>query len=356
MAASQVGCLDGWITLRGRRIHTDVEGFVSVVEVRRIAGCGNQASVRVAPPGAQEQRTFEPRDRQVHRREDVDVITANRAVDEVLGERECRQIGQDRVEVRPDIGQGLQRRFEIRQIVDEIGLGRVDQLGRGVAELPELLQRGHDTGSLLQEDIECRWDRLQGVGDGPSLGRERRRQPVQCPDRRGEPIPLFVNGSHEGVEPGDELANVGFAPGQRGRGAVDEVTDLAQSAGVDDDGQRRQGLLRRRIGRGTIHIDGRAGREPAARHLSGRRVEGHVHRSEQTRLPDRRHCIRRHDDVRPDTHLDVCHPVAGSQFSDAAHHHIVDHHRRIRLQGTDVGDLDVVHRGSRTTCDGTGER
>ena len=41
--------------------------------------------------------------------------------------------------------------------------------------------------------------------------------------------------------------------------------------------------------------------------------------------------------------VEVDMPAVQRHLADAADHDIVDHHRRIRFQRTDVRDLDVIH-------------
>ena len=58
-----------------------------------------------APAGAEEQRPLEPGNREVEDQELFQVVAADRPVDEVLRIREERRVGDDRVELGPDIGE-----------------------------------------------------------------------------------------------------------------------------------------------------------------------------------------------------------------------------------------------------------
>ena len=71
----------------------------------------------------------------------VDVVASDVPVDEALVERERRRVRKGLVEVRPDVGQRLDRRLEILQVLDQVGPCVVDQPGGGVAERPEFVER-----------------------------------------------------------------------------------------------------------------------------------------------------------------------------------------------------------------------
>ena len=99
--------------------------------------------------------------------------------------------------------------------------------------------------------------------------------------------------------------------------------------------------------------------EPGCQSSGGRvpdrRVERHVHRSKQAGLADGRNCVGGDGDVGPDPHLDIGHPVVNGQLPDAAHDDVVDHDRRIRLECTDIGYLDVVDGVARPAGHRTGK-
>ena len=163
--------------------------------------------------------------------------------------------------------------------------------------------------------------------------------------------------SDEGVQPGEQIADLALASGQRGVEVVDDVADLAEPAAVDDGRQRRQGLLGRGIGRGLVRR--RWWRRAASRPRGAlARAAGRAPRAwspadwSDRPWPRRWRAPRR----RADRDLDVDVPVRERHRSDAADDDVVDQHRRIRFQRADIGELDVVDAGVGPAADGAGQR
>ena len=127
-----------------RRRQRGVHRFVGVVQIVRITRCRNQFRVLLTPAGAQEQRALQSRNRQVDDGEQVHVVAAHRPVEQALAVRERGRVGQRRGQIRPDVGQRLDRRFQVLQVGHQIGRRIVGQLGGGVTEGAQLLQRGGD--------------------------------------------------------------------------------------------------------------------------------------------------------------------------------------------------------------------
>ena len=83
---------------------------------------------------------------------------------------------------------------------------------------------------LLDQHVQRRRNVLERPVDHVALPGERGGQPVQLLDGRDDVVALRIQQSDEVVEPGEQVADLGFAPGQRGAEVVDDVADLAQPA------------------------------------------------------------------------------------------------------------------------------
>ena len=100
-------------------------------------------------------------------------------------------------------------------------------------------------------------------------------------------VPLLVEDSDEIVQPGEQLADLGFASGQRGVEVVDDVADLPEPAPVDDRRQRRQRLLGGRVGRRRVQRDGGARLQPPRGSSPSGGFSARCIEPEQAGLPDR---------------------------------------------------------------------
>ena len=330
-------------------------GRVLVLQVSGVPGCRHQFGAQPSPVGAQQHALPEPGVRQVEGEKPVDVVASDGSVDDILVERVCRRVREDRVEIRPDVSERTDRRLEVFQVLDQIGARVVDQPGGGVAEHAQLVQGGDDAGALADQHIQRRRYLAQRFGDDVALSGQRAGQPVQSLYRGDEAAALLVEGAHELVEALKQVAHSALMPGQRGVEVVDDVADLSQSSGVEDDGQRRQCLLGRWIGRRLVERDGRARFESSTARLAGRRIEFQMHRSQQAGLADTGHHVGGHDDITLYRDLNVGVPGFHRHFADAAHHDVVDQHRRIRFHRTDIRDLDVEDVRARSASDRPGQ-
>ena len=81
-----------------------------------------------------------------------------------------------------------------------------------------------------------------------------------------------------------------------------------------------------------------------------------MHRPQQAGLPDAGHRVGRDDHVvlYRDLHIGV--PAFDRHRADTSDDDVIDHHRRIRLQRSDIRDLHVVDVRAWTAPDGTGQR
>ena len=159
----------------------------------------------------------------------------------------------------------------------------------------------------------------QRVRDHLALRRERAGEPVQRVDGGDDPVALLIQHPDEFVEPGQQFTHVVLMTRQRRAEVVDDVADLAQATGIQHDRQRRQGLLGRRIRRRPVQRNGGPGREASLWPLTERRIELHVHRTQQAGLPDGGHRVRRHHGIGFDRDLDVGVVALDSHLADAAH-------------------------------------
>ena len=113
-------------------------------------------------------------------------------------------------------------------------MGVVDKPRDGVAQRAQFLQRGGEPRSLLDQNVQGGRDLVQCTGEHFLLSAERRREPVQFVDRGDDVVALLIQGSDEGVETSDQIANDIPAAVQRGVEVVDDVADLSESPAVDD--------------------------------------------------------------------------------------------------------------------------
>src|SRR6185369_1860467 len=127
----------------------------------------------------QEQRALEPWNRQVDDGEQVHVVAADRPVEQALAVWEGGRIGQRSGKVRADVGQRLDRRFQVLQVGHQIGRRIVGQLCGRVTEGAQLLQRGGDPRSLLDQDVQSRWYLTDHALDHVVLTGECACEPVQ---------------------------------------------------------------------------------------------------------------------------------------------------------------------------------
>src|SRR5690606_34971028 len=91
----------------------------------------------------------------------VHVVTADAAVDEVLRHRKDRGPGERGVDLRTDVGERTQRRFQVLEVGDQALLGVVHQTRYRVAEFAELAQGGGEVGALGEQHVERGRDSVQ---------------------------------------------------------------------------------------------------------------------------------------------------------------------------------------------------
>ena len=180
----------------------------------------------------------------------VEVVTSDRSVDEVLGEREHERRRDRRAELRSDVGERFDGRLQVLQILDQVVLSVVDQPGGRVAEHAKVIQGAVRRGRSLIST-----SRAGGILCSASVMTSR--WSAKVPTSRFSAwmeatmlSRLVVQRSHERVEASDQITEGALVPRQGGREIVDDLPDLPQSPAVDDRAQRRQRLLGRRVGRG----------------------------------------------------------------------------------------------------------
>ena len=290
--------------LRRWRRDTHTERVVRVVQVERISRRRNEFSVLVAPPGAEEERPLQSRIGDVENGEQVDVVAPCDPVGEGRAVRERGGKPKPNRQIGSDVGERLDRRLEVLEVGHQIVTGVIDQTGGGIAQLPELLQCGRQPGPLPDQHIQGWRNVRERAVDHIALLCECPGDPPQLLNSGDDVVPLLVKNADDVVEAGEQLADLRFTSGQRDIGVVDDVTDLPQTASVGDHRQRRQCLLRGRIGRRPVQADGGTGLQSAAWLLAERRVERQVHRAQQAGLPDRGHRIGGHHHVRLDRDLE----------------------------------------------------
>lgn len=161
----------------------------------------------------QQDALAQPRIRQVDDEVAVDVVAPDIAIDEALGERERRRVGDGGVEVRSDVGKSTYRRPQVLQVLHQVGSGVVDQSGGGVAERPELVERRRDPRPLPDENIQRRRNLLQRLGDHVALAGQRTGEPIQCLDRRHQVVALLVECADESVQAHQQITNITGTPG-----------------------------------------------------------------------------------------------------------------------------------------------
>src|SRR6187551_1017721 len=108
--------------------------------------------------------------------------------------------------------------------------GVIDQTGRGVAQLPQLLQCGRQPGPLPHQHIQGRRNIGERTIDHIALRCECPGDSPQLRNGGDDVVPLLVENTDDVVEAGEQLADLRFTSGQRDVGVVDDVTDLPQTA------------------------------------------------------------------------------------------------------------------------------
>src|SRR5205085_4551856 len=149
----------------------------------------------LAPTGSEEQPTLETVDCQVEGGEQVDVVTAYSAVDEVLGQRVAGDERQASVKIRPDVGEAAYRGFEVAKVGDKIGLSGIDHLGRRVGENSKFTQGGGERGLLLDENVQCGGDCVQRPRQHRTLGAERPSEAIERSHRLDQIVALRIEGA-----------------------------------------------------------------------------------------------------------------------------------------------------------------
>ena len=76
-----------------------MQGIECVIQVSRVTRRRRFVGVQLSPVGSQERSLLEPRNREVELRINVEVVAANRSIDEVLREREDGCPRESRVEI-----------------------------------------------------------------------------------------------------------------------------------------------------------------------------------------------------------------------------------------------------------------
>jgi hypothetical protein len=187
------------------------------------------------PPGPSESRGAV--DRQIDDEVIVHEVAPYGPVDEILAVRKCRCVCQGGVEVGPDVGECAERRLEVVQVLDEVGLRVIDQPASGIAEGAKFVQGRGDARAFCENHIERGWDPVQRASDDVAMPGELGGQSVQRLDGGNDVVPLVVEDPDEGIQPGKQFANLVFMPGKGRSDVVDDVADLSEPAGIDD---RRQ--------------------------------------------------------------------------------------------------------------------
>lgn len=201
--------------------------------------------MRDTEAGPQQCRSAQPRHRQVDHREEIHVVAAHAAVDDVLAQRVGRQVSQDGVEVGPHVGEHPQHRLQILEIGDQIVVDIGDDTVENTAERPERTQCLGDVRTLLYQHIEGRRNLLQRTVEDIALCGERARQPIETTDGVDDVCPVRGEDAGDVVESRQQLACLVGSSAQRGTGVADDVADLPQAATVDQDRQGRQGFFGR---------------------------------------------------------------------------------------------------------------
>ena len=211
----------------------------------------------VAPSGAEQQRPLQSRIGEVEDGEQVDVVTAGdpcRRRPGPYGKAVAKMSARD--EVGSDVGERLERRFQV--LAGSVTRSSPASLTNRVAvslNCPSFSSAVVRLGRSLISTSNA---------GGMSLSARSitSRCPANVPATRFscwmEAMMLSrccVEDADEIVEPGEQLADLGFASGQRGVEVVDDVADLSQPARVDDRRQRRQRLFGGRIGRRLVQAE-----------------------------------------------------------------------------------------------------
>ena len=96
--------------------------------------------------------------------------------------------------------------------------------------------------------------------------------------------------------------------------------------------------------------------KPSARLLAQWRIELEVHRPQQAGLPYAGYRVGPYREVVLYRNLDVGVPTFHRHRANASDDDVIDQHRRIRLQRTDIRDLNVIDVRSRTAAHRAGQR
>src|SRR6202012_4970527 len=134
-------------------------------------------------------------------------------------------------------------RRQVSQVPCQVLTCVVDQLGGSVAESAQFIERGRDPRPFAKKDVQRRRDLVQRLSEHVALIREGAPKAVQGLNRCDDVVALLIKHTDELVQSLQQVADVGAASGQRGIEVMNDVADLAQATGTEDNRSGRKCLL-----------------------------------------------------------------------------------------------------------------